>query len=155
MYMRISAKESYVSAKKPHISAKKPQISAKQPYVSQSEEPRIRYQCRFVYTLHCVLQCVAVCCSVLQCVAVYCSVLQCAAVCPRAPYMLQMRVCIWICVVVVVDLWVWGCVCECMFWNTILSHLKAQGYTKCDHQELSRILQDQLDQDYRLDPKWV
>ena len=29
---------------------------------------------------HCVLQCVAVCCSVLQCVAVCCSVLQCAAV---------------------------------------------------------------------------
>jgi len=29
----------------------------------------------------CVLQCVAVCCSVLQCVAVCCSVLQCVAVC--------------------------------------------------------------------------
>ena len=29
--------------------------------------------------LHCVLQCVAVCCSVLQCVAVCCSVLQCVA----------------------------------------------------------------------------
>ena len=28
----------------------------------------------------CVLQCVAVCCSVLQCVAVCCSVLQCVAV---------------------------------------------------------------------------
>ena len=33
-------------------------------------------------TLHvCVLQCVAVCCSVLQCVAVCCNVLQCVAVC--------------------------------------------------------------------------
>jgi len=31
--------------------------------------------------LECVLQCVAVCCSVLQCVAVCCSVLQCVAVC--------------------------------------------------------------------------
>jgi len=30
---------------------------------------------------YCVLQCVAVCCSVLQCVAVYCSVMQCTAVC--------------------------------------------------------------------------
>ena len=30
---------------------------------------------------HCVLQCVAVCCSVLQCVTVCCSVLQCVAVC--------------------------------------------------------------------------
>jgi len=29
----------------------------------------------------CVLQCVAVCCSVLQCVAVCCSVLQCVALC--------------------------------------------------------------------------
>ena len=29
----------------------------------------------------CLLQCVAVCCSVLQCVAVCCSVLQCVAVC--------------------------------------------------------------------------
>jgi len=29
----------------------------------------------------CMLQCVAVCCSVLQCVAVCCSVLQCVAVC--------------------------------------------------------------------------
>ena len=29
----------------------------------------------------CVMQCVAVCCSVLQCVAVCCSVLQCVAVC--------------------------------------------------------------------------
>ena len=29
----------------------------------------------------CVLQCVAVCCSVLQCVAVCCSVLQCVAAC--------------------------------------------------------------------------
>ena len=29
----------------------------------------------------CVLQCVAVCCSILQCVAVCCSVLQCVAVC--------------------------------------------------------------------------
>ena len=29
----------------------------------------------------CVLQCVAVCCSVLQCVVVCCSVLQCVAVC--------------------------------------------------------------------------
>jgi len=28
-------------------------------------------------TIRCVLQCVAVCCSVLQCVAVCCSVLQC------------------------------------------------------------------------------
>ena len=37
----------------------------------------------FVYTgmlLTCVLQCVAVCCSVLQCVAVCCSVLQCVAI---------------------------------------------------------------------------
>jgi len=32
----------------------------------------------------CVLQCVAVCCSVLQCVAVCCSVLQCVAVLIRA-----------------------------------------------------------------------
>ena len=31
--------------------------------------------------LICVLQCVAVCCSVLQCVAVCCSVSQCVAVC--------------------------------------------------------------------------
>ena len=31
--------------------------------------------------LQCVLQCVAVCCSVLQCVAVCCGVLQCVAVC--------------------------------------------------------------------------
>ena len=31
--------------------------------------------------MQCVLQCVAVCCSVLQCVAVCCSVLQCVAVC--------------------------------------------------------------------------
>jgi len=31
--------------------------------------------------LQCVMQCVAVCCSVLQCVAVCCSVLQCVAVC--------------------------------------------------------------------------
>ena len=31
--------------------------------------------------LQCVLQCVAVCCSVLQCVAVCCSVLQYVAVC--------------------------------------------------------------------------
>ena len=30
---------------------------------------------------YCVLQCVAVCCSVLQCVAVCCSVMQCDAVC--------------------------------------------------------------------------
>jgi len=30
-----------------------------------------------------VLQCVAVCCSVLQCVAVFCSVLKCVAVCFR------------------------------------------------------------------------
>jgi len=29
----------------------------------------------------CVLQCVAVCCSVLQCAAVCCSVLQCVAAC--------------------------------------------------------------------------
>ena len=29
--------------------------------------------------LYCVLQCVAVCCSVLQCLAVSCSVLQCLA----------------------------------------------------------------------------
>jgi len=35
----------------------------------------------------CVLQCVAVCCSVLQCVAVCCSVLQCVAVAvPRRTY---------------------------------------------------------------------
>jgi len=33
-----------------------------------------------MYLWHCVLQCVAVCCSVLQCVAVCCSVLQCVAV---------------------------------------------------------------------------
>ena len=32
-----------------------------------------------------VLQCVAVCCSVLQCVAVCCSVLQCVAVCYSQP----------------------------------------------------------------------
>ena len=31
--------------------------------------------------MSCLLQCVAVCCSVLQCVAVCCSALQCAAVC--------------------------------------------------------------------------
>jgi len=31
----------------------------------------------------CVLQCVAVCCSVLQCAAMCCSVLQCVAVCCR------------------------------------------------------------------------
>ena len=31
--------------------------------------------------LQCVLQCIAVCCSVLQCVAVCCSVLQYVAVC--------------------------------------------------------------------------
>jgi len=36
---------------------------------------------QFAYSvLQCVLQCVAVCCSVLQCVAVCCSVLQCVAV---------------------------------------------------------------------------
>ena len=35
----------------------------------------------------CVLQCVAVCCSVLQCVAVCCSVLQCVAVCCSATFL--------------------------------------------------------------------
>jgi len=33
------------------------------------------------YNQVCLLQCVAVCCSVLQCVAVCCSELQCVAVC--------------------------------------------------------------------------
>jgi len=37
--------------------------------------------CRNCVNTFCVLQCVAVCCSVLQCVAVCCSVLQCVAVC--------------------------------------------------------------------------
>jgi len=53
-----------------------------------SEEFSARYRCRVSLSrgetrercsvLQCVLQCVAVCCSVLQCVAVRCSVLQCA-----------------------------------------------------------------------------
>jgi len=38
---------------------------------------------------HCLLQCVAVCCSVLQCVAVCCSALRCAAVCYSVCNMLQ------------------------------------------------------------------
>jgi len=33
-----------------------------------------------IVRLHCVLQCVAVCCSVMQCVAENCSELQCVAV---------------------------------------------------------------------------
>ena len=37
-------------------------------------------------------------------------------------------------------------------WNTLLSYLKAQDYTKRDHQDLSRTLHDQLDPDYKLDP---
>jgi len=40
--------------------------------------------CHVIQYLPCVLQCVAVCCSVLQCVAVCCSVLQCVAVCCSA-----------------------------------------------------------------------
>jgi len=40
----------------------------------------------------CMLQCVAVCCSVLQCVAVCCSVLQCAAVCCSALQCVEERI---------------------------------------------------------------
>ena len=43
---------------------------------SEAHVSRGTHKCR-----ECVLQCVAVCCSVLQCVAVCCSVLQCVAVC--------------------------------------------------------------------------
>ena len=56
-----------------------------------SEEFSARYRCRVSLSrgeargrcsvLQCVVQCVAVCCSVLQCVAVCCSVLQCVEVC--------------------------------------------------------------------------
>jgi len=38
----------------------------------------------YVPCVPCVMQCIAVCCSVLQCVAVCCSVLQCVAVCCSA-----------------------------------------------------------------------
>ena len=38
-----------------------------------------------------VLQCVAVCCSVLQYVAVCCSVLQCVAVCCNVLFLILMR----------------------------------------------------------------
>ena len=38
------------------------------------------------HTYVCVLQCVAVCCSVLQCVAVCCSVSQCVAVLQYVPH---------------------------------------------------------------------
>jgi len=34
-----------------------------------------------LHASRCVLQCVAVCCSVLQCVAICCNMLQCVAVC--------------------------------------------------------------------------
>ena len=48
----------------------------------------------------CVLQCVAVCCSVLQCVAVCCSVLQCVAgfVRPSNTLVKATNLCIYICI---------------------------------------------------------
>jgi len=46
--------------------------------VKEKEQERLT---SYHLLIGCVLQCVAVCCSVLQCVAACCSVLQCDTVC--------------------------------------------------------------------------
>jgi len=43
--------------------------------------PRKKSTMSTISSSNCVLQCVAVCCSLLQCVEVFCSVLKCFAVC--------------------------------------------------------------------------
>jgi len=66
---------------------------------------RITYvEVRMWYVPLCIMQCVAVCCSVLQCVAVCCSVLQCVfplwIMNPRIFSSIIQKTCVAVCVVV-------------------------------------------------------
>jgi len=74
-------------------------------------------------SLHGVLHCVAVCCSVLKCVAVCCSVLQCVAVCCSGLYSFLLQVCTVCCSVfqcVAVRCSVLQCVAVCC---SVLQHV--------------------------------